>query len=510
MPNFSSSFFVSEMEDSANRFSLLDTTDEAGHVADQTEPLPSSPSSLINGPGSPRYASSPHQRHKTKPRNQQNLKILNINFRSAVNKVPAIQAVIDTHKPDIIIGSETWLKADIGDSEIFDEDYVVYRKDRQGRVGGGVLVAVRNSLKSERDFTMDTPGENVWAKVALANGKVLRIGAYYRPEMGCNESMDHLENLFYRINSQVASPTILGGDFNLPGITWDPSPEVRSDCAYRELHHQFLQQLEDHALTQTVKDPTRGPNTLDLFITNRPEIFSSVSIIPGLSDHDIPVGELDVQPVKHYQKSRKIPIYKKADWEGFAEDLSPLGDQLEDLAQTEDVNSLWSKFKLAVQGGIDKWIPHRVAKRRDGAPWISASTKKLIARRVRLFKAQRKSFSPERAEKLKALKSSIQREIRREHWTYLNSMFTGEEEGNAVGLKRFWCYIKHKKGGGGGVAPLQCDGETTADPKKKGQPAQPTVLLSFLWETATLPAAVVIRILRQKQRVHQHARFACN
>ena len=35
---------------------------------------------------------------------------------------------IDATTPDVIIGSETWLKPDISDGEIFPLDYHVYRK----------------------------------------------------------------------------------------------------------------------------------------------------------------------------------------------------------------------------------------------------------------------------------------------------------------------------------------------------------------------------------------------
>jgi hypothetical protein len=45
-------------------------------------------------------------------------------------------------KPDIIIGTETWLDKDIRDSEICPRGYVLHRKDRTNKTGGGVLLAI--------------------------------------------------------------------------------------------------------------------------------------------------------------------------------------------------------------------------------------------------------------------------------------------------------------------------------------------------------------------------------
>ena len=54
-------------------------------------------------------------------RNQepQKLKVLNVNFQSVVNKVPDFHCLVDTERPDIITGTESWLPPDIKDNEIF-------------------------------------------------------------------------------------------------------------------------------------------------------------------------------------------------------------------------------------------------------------------------------------------------------------------------------------------------------------------------------------------------------
>ena len=54
-----------------------------------------------------------------------------------------------------IVGvSETWLTSSIWDNEILPHGFTIYRNDRKTR-GGGVLMAVKNSIPSE---LLITPG----------------------------------------------------------------------------------------------------------------------------------------------------------------------------------------------------------------------------------------------------------------------------------------------------------------------------------------------------------------
>ena len=70
------------------------------------------------------------QQNKCTSNAQQKLKILNVYFQSVVNKVANHHCLVETERPDVIIGTESWLSPDIKDSEIFPEDYTSYRADR--------------------------------------------------------------------------------------------------------------------------------------------------------------------------------------------------------------------------------------------------------------------------------------------------------------------------------------------------------------------------------------------
>ena len=60
--------------------------------------------------------------------NNTDLRLLNINFRSIMNKRAEFIHLIDSLKPDIIVGTETWLSNSIKNSEIIPDNmnFTVY------------------------------------------------------------------------------------------------------------------------------------------------------------------------------------------------------------------------------------------------------------------------------------------------------------------------------------------------------------------------------------------------
>jgi hypothetical protein len=53
--------------------------------------------------------------------------------------------LFDTYNPDIIIGTESWLREEIGNTEIFRADFTTFRRDRHAQ-GGEVFICVKNNI----------------------------------------------------------------------------------------------------------------------------------------------------------------------------------------------------------------------------------------------------------------------------------------------------------------------------------------------------------------------------
>lgn len=75
------------------------------------------------------------------------LRILNLNARSIVNKTQKLEALILGYNPHVVVLTETWLRPEICDEDVFPPSYGAYRRDRASR-GGGVAILVRHDIKS--------------------------------------------------------------------------------------------------------------------------------------------------------------------------------------------------------------------------------------------------------------------------------------------------------------------------------------------------------------------------
>ena len=267
----------------------------------------------------------------------------------------------------------------------------------------------------------------------------------------------------FRIPTQ--SMLIVGGDFNFPGWNWKDKV-LKPDTSNPSIHYKFADTLDDHGLIQMVEEPTRGPNTLDLILTNNPSRFPRTVVIPGLSDHDVMFAEVDLQAAANKQKPRHIPLYRKANWDIMRLERGETYNKIKDLAVLgRDAEELWTVFKTDLNKSIDTHIPHKLARVKSSLPWISPEIRRLIHRRDRLYKRKKKSADPHIAGKFKDVKRQVQRELRRAYWKYVEGIVTPTEEDKPTSsMKKFWNYIKHCRTDKSGVAPLRENGILHSNP----------------------------------------------
>ena len=92
-----------------------------------------------------------------------------------------------------------------------------------GSPGGGVLIAVKNSILATRESALEEDScEAVWCKIHIAGSRPLYNGCFYRKPDHHLEAVCGLDNAVNKVTSSICIPNILiTGDFNLPHINWD-------------------------------------------------------------------------------------------------------------------------------------------------------------------------------------------------------------------------------------------------------------------------------------------------
>ena len=71
-----------------------------------------------------------------------------LNARSIVNKKNELNIMVEDNDPHIIGIIESWANTDITDAELGLTGYVMFRRDRIGRRGGGVILYVKESIQA--------------------------------------------------------------------------------------------------------------------------------------------------------------------------------------------------------------------------------------------------------------------------------------------------------------------------------------------------------------------------
>ena len=74
------------------------------------------------------------------------IKCVCLNARSIINKKNELNIILHDIKPHIIGITESWANNDVTDAELGLEGYVMFRKDRIGRRGGGVLLYIKETI----------------------------------------------------------------------------------------------------------------------------------------------------------------------------------------------------------------------------------------------------------------------------------------------------------------------------------------------------------------------------
>ena len=310
-----------------------------------------------------------------------------------------------TYDPDIIIGTETWLKPDIQDSEVFPADssykMTMYRKDRQDGDHGGVLIATKPGLVVTPADELSADAEIIWIKAQIQGCRTLYIGSFYRPP---NSNIDYLQSLDESLSKIDPSKNIwLAGDFNLPDIDWtahatndNPTHEgdiILPNTDRRTLHENLINIINTYSLTQTVLEPTRTQisvtrnnpnirhgvtsNILDLFLTNNTSFITRTRVVPGLSDHEMVLIDADIRPTTQKQPPRKIYMYNRADMGAISRDLIDFRDTfLDSDPMTNTVETNWTKLRDFILDSMNRHIPTKTLTGGRSPKWVQYTTQK--------------------------------------------------------------------------------------------------------------------------------------
>ena len=188
--------------------------------------------------------------------------------------------MVDDIKPHIIGITESWAHNDTTNAELGLEGYVMFRKDRIGKKGGGVLLYIKEDIPAyEVQLSEEADcNEAIWCKLVTGHTKVT-IGVVYRRP---NKTKQNNEKIHNAISEVSKGEGIIMGDFNHGNIKWDTKQSTGV------ADQKCLCLVQDNLLTQHVLEPIRAARVLDIVLSSQKEFVDNIVIQEplGSSDHN--------------------------------------------------------------------------------------------------------------------------------------------------------------------------------------------------------------------------------
>ena len=298
---------------------------------------------------------------------------------AALSKPHAIQqltADVQGYTVDVVLVTETHLKKK-HPTEMFNIDgFHLFRRDREGRRGGGVAIYARQALHP-----------TLWPVSACQQGgtEVLWITFLYKGEetfIGC---VYHPPKPVYKPEQLLGELGVVVGDI----ILTRPSASVTLGGDFNQLPDDDV--IDHTGLIPIVKEPTRGRNILDQIFTSSIR-YHKVKVIKSTlrSDHMCVIAYAG-KNICCYDKTFKKCSFRKQSPDQKSSFLR--GAQIittAELRSMPTVQPALDAFYKSLLDNLDTFFPEKSVKltSRD-PPYITPAVKSMLMEKNKLMRANR-------------------------------------------------------------------------------------------------------------------------
>jgi Endonuclease-reverse transcriptase len=216
--------------------------------------------------------------------------IYSCNVNGLRTKIPEFLSNILINDFKVYLLCETHLNSTIGNSEIFPNDFDVFRCDRTDLTerdqtikkshGGGVLIATHKSLNGQLIFDGDLYGaEIICVCININYRKFYLVELYIRPDSPFKVFENIVNAMNFLLSKSIHKDSIIvSGDFNLPDLLWISNdidnPNIFypiNACSRKEL--LILDSFHEFGLSQVNGFSNDNDKMLDLIWTNDPDLL---------------------------------------------------------------------------------------------------------------------------------------------------------------------------------------------------------------------------------------------
>lgn len=324
------------------------------------------------------------------------------NVRGLNTKLPRLYVDSFNFEYKVLVFTETWLKPGTFNSEIMCGNFLIYRKDRIHKKGGGVLIAVNCNLSSEEMICPDFLDiEFVAVSIKIGQKTVFITCSYIPPDSEVGVYERHIDAIkFVFSKGSLSDSVIILGDFNLPLISWHSLP----DCGYLvpltpcDWIADFVKMLSDLSLYQINFISNSLNRTLDLLFVDDPSICQVSRVHPISLPEDVYHPTISIcltlPSVSRSFETITSFCFSKANFTTLEFLLSRVDWNSCFNSYLSNLDDLVENFYNILLDCISRSVPLLETSTSDrNAPWFSKKLSRLKNSRNRLFKKYKKSGS---------------------------------------------------------------------------------------------------------------------
>lgn len=382
---------------------------------------------------------------------------------------------------DVVSICETNLCPSIYDSELFDtNEFVVYRCDRsslnsRNASWGGVLIAVRSHLSSERILVPGTDNvEAVFVKLNLADRNVY-LACIYVPSNSNVETYQAYASALRKfldfIRCGVNDSIFVMGDFNMTNVFWTPDLDRENTLLPGEIHSSgdsdLICSLLEADLSQVNFVKNKQGKFLDLIFSNDPDnvllrkadvpmsrvdrnFHEPIEFSYDVSDFDamLPAENMQFYDVRNSDFGGFSNFFADAQWDHIFSDCATV-DEAVDL------------FYEKLSDGLERFVPVLTKKHTSHPPWYTRTVINLKNRKSRAHKKLSKPHLLSDRVAYYSLNKEFQRKQKLAYESYLLDL----QNGLTDNPRNFWKYVGSKKKTKGYPASMYLKDEKAAEPE---------------------------------------------
>ena len=377
------------------------------------------------------------------------MNVLYMNCRSvktvnkSTNKLAELQNIVCCNEVDIVVLTETWLNSQVKSTEILNESFTIYRRDRdpdcESTRGGGVLIAVNNVFSSNLVYNSEV---NEIIAVELTSTKqtnILFVACYRPPGSDATQFNNDMYSFLLTYSGKYKCMCVMG-DFNYPGIIWTDNYGSSSSST----ENLYVDIMSEFSLQQMNMNPsTSHGNILDLVFVTADLVLPDICTLPGhfTSDH-LPLIFSVSKAIKRVRQTiRTVYNYKKANVPGIKSFITER-NLVSTVKNSETVDLAWAEVLKCINEAVQLYVPTVKLSKRCEPPWFDNCIRHLRNCKRTAWRQYKRRKTPKRWLKFKKLRNQLYRDMKSRYRNYIN----GLSDSVKSRPKAFWTFVKAKTG----------------------------------------------------------------